>query len=164
AAADERDIRRRVKTQQLAHRIDNEALLSAIRVAFFAACRGAKAERLACSRERLEAFRMSRRDQEQCVRKATQHFGVRLQHDELLAFVRAGSDPDRTIRTRSETEFAAALDDFCRYVHIELEIADHGETLRRRAERMQALAIRSGLRRRETRATDCAARKRLDRP
>ncbi len=67
---------------------------------------------------------MTRRDQQQRIGKTAQHFGVRLQHDELLAFVRARRDPDRTVRTGGAAELAAPLDDFRRHVHVELQIAD----------------------------------------
>ncbi len=106
---------------------------------------------------------MARRDQQQRVREAAQYDRVRLEHGHLLALVRARRDPYRSLRSPVTAERRALFLCAGRHRHVELEIADHRQTLRRGAELAQPLGIGGRLRGDEACVADRAAHQGADR-
>jgi len=140
-AADEGDVRRGVERAQFPNRIQHEHLVRATAGNTVATPYGAKARRSRQSGHRRKALRMPRHKHQQQPGEPLPQAAENGQQAFLLPGMGAGRDDDRPAAEQFLPQTPTAGDKLLTVIHIELDIARHGDFRRVRADCGKALGV-----------------------
>ncbi len=145
AAADERDIGAGVEPRQLAQRVDDEHVGRGVGPAILRASRRPQPSRRGLLGDRAEAFRMTRRPEQQQVGPALAQVPMDAQRRGFLVGMRARGDPRRPAGA-TRAAFGGDLLQRIGHPRVVLEVAGFDHPIGRRAQRHEAPRIRMRLR------------------